>query len=997
MKRWLSVFLAAVMMLTLCIPVAQATPDWKDAWYAVPQNPTWSEDGDMLWESDFFTTRPDAHYRGFVLTLECTVDLENPSWSVVYDSSTRYEVYTQCPNLGEFDLPRDGWYRFAVAAYGYSEEDRGDSIYACEYWSDYSAWSEPKYFEPGEPLAAPTNLSWDGTTMVWTMTDLTLVKGFWYSVYYLETLEDGTKQECEVTNGYKSVYGTNTVYRVTSEESGLDTDWLIDGGTNSYYFKVWAQSSSTLAAADSPTAVSSTTLDVNADAERLPAPTGLYWDGCTMKWPVTQGVTYDVDLYFLRELTEEEKAAIEAEGGSVESTTPWQIKTYTGITGQGDFPTLDNTVLENRPADYFFQVRAVSQDLTANLSSDWSEASETLYMEGRFALPTPTDLVWQEDGTASWAWEGTEDQQANLRAFHVNLYYHETEDSEGGNLNAYITSDTTSTGDWRTYADKDGWYSFDVWAYSKDYNIYEHGDRSARSGLFYYDAPDPLPAPTDLIWEGAVPTWSAPVGGTDQIERYQIELCYYGADGTAEELRVVRRSVEADQVSGGLENTDFDQCGNGVYRFKLSAFSADPTAAANSTYAVSPALDFVRATEALPAPTGLCWDGSAMKWDVPEDVSGIAWYEFRCYGDNNPIGYTGTVAPGDVATIPYHWSLALGDNLCFQVHAVAKDPMAWLDSQWVTCGTFYVPPEGLTAPTDLQWDGKAMTWSWVPAEGQSELFSRYLVELYYASTLEETPVLLLSRTSRERSLPFAAWVDAATREGYYFFTVTAVSTSQDLLPNSEPSDMSAGLYLEPAPSLPMPGNVRCDGPVISWTSDLTQEQAQYTEYEVQIFREGETYSVSRLYTGMHEIAIPGEIFAQNGAGTYIFTVRAVSQDPSQFSNSYSVRANGSFVYAPAEPPVEMTAQAENGTLTITVNLETPLPVQAFCGVYDQNGRLLETRLLDLNEVGWEGYVTADGSQTITLNCGEEAYTVKLFLLSSENVLPVYEPTEIPVK
>jgi len=350
----------------------------------------------MLWESDYFTTRPDNHYRGFMLILEYTADIENPDWTTVPTSSTWGGVYTQCPNLGEFDLPGTGWYRFAVAAYGYSEEDRGDYVYACEYWSDQSPWSEPMYFEMGEPMTPPTNLHWDGTTLVWTMADTTLVKGFRYTVYYLE---DGTERIA--TSGYQTVYGGRTEYRVTAEETGLDADWLIRQGTNSYYFKVTAESTSSLVAADSPQAVSSNTLDVDENAEKLPAPTGLSWDGYTMKWPVTQGATYDVELYFLRELTEEEKEAIGAEGGSLESITPWRIETYTGITGQGDFPVLTNEVLENRAGDYFFKVRAVSKDLTANLNSDWSEQSEALYLEGCFALPTPTDLVWRKDGTAA--------------------------------------------------------------------------------------------------------------------------------------------------------------------------------------------------------------------------------------------------------------------------------------------------------------------------------------------------------------------------------------------------------------------------------------------------------------------------------------------------------------------------------------------------------------------------------------------------------------------
>jgi len=289
-----------------------------------------------------------------------------------------------------------------------------------------------------------------------------------------------------------------------------------------------------------------------------------------------------------------------------------------------------------------------------------------------------------------------------------------------------------------------------------------------------------------------------------------------------------------------------------------------------------------------------------------------------------------------------------------------------------------------------------MTWNWVPDEGQEDMFRRYMVDVYYAATEEDTPVSLGARGTTRDFISFEEWADYATREGYYFFTVTAVSTSQDLIPNSKPSAMSEGLCFEPAPSLPMPSNVQCNGAVVTWDADLTEDQAEYIEYEILVFKEGQTYDVGSCWSGTKSCVIPGDLFARHGPGEYTFSVRAVSWDPAKYSSSYSVRASGSFVYDPGEAPAEVTAQAENGTLTVTVDLETSLPVQAFCTVYDQDGRLLDTRILDLREIGWEGYVTPEGTQTITLDCGEDAYTVKLFLLSPGDYVPVYEPEDIQV-
>ena len=253
---------------------------------------------------------------------------------------------------------------------------------------------------------------------------------------------------------------------------------------------------------------------------------------------------------------------------------------------------------------------------------------------------------------------------------------------------------------------------------------------------------------------------------------------------------------------------------------------------------------------------------------------------------------------------------------------------------------------------------------------------------------------MASYGTRQTNYPFAGWAEAAREAGYYYFAVTAVSADQELIPNSDPSGLSEALYVEPAPSLPMPSNVRCDGAVITWDCDLTQDQAEYTEYQVLVFRDGRQYG--QFWTGTESLVVPGDSLAEFGPGEYTFTVRAYSQNPAVYSTSYSVRASGSFVYAPEEPPVELTAREENGGLTVTVELESNLPVQAFCAAYDQVGRLLDTRILDLREIGWEEYVTLEGTQTVTLDCGGEAYTVKLFLLSPGSNVPVYEPAEIPV-
>lgn len=888
MKRWLSLLLTMALLMSVCMPTIHATPI-EELCYVKPTNARWSDDGTMLWESDYFTNSPD-NFHGFQLVIRYSTDdvgsVESPDWEYLYS----YQTYLQYPSMGDFALPVSGWYSFQVRAYG--ENMSGENGWAYEYVSEMSDWSEAKYFETADRLPMPTDLHWEGTTMCWTVEDTTYVRGCQVYVCYLK---DG--QEELATSEWVTPQYRQTDFALSLEEMGLDEGWLVKYGTQSYYFKVMSMSKDYTKAADSAWAVCTERMDFNAAAKKLETPVGLYWDNYTMKWNAVEGVSYDVKLWFQRtELTPEEEDEWGIAGGSSEEIfIPREIKEYSGITGDDDWPVLDNSVIENYKGNYWFQVRSRSTDLSKNLSSDWSEESDELSVDGRFQLNAPICITWNSDDTLSWTWEAPAAQQAVLDGFYVQVYYKADLSDEAEYVGGVsVSGNTTSTNEWKNYANKDGYYSARVYAKSSDNDAFENSEMSDLGTDWLYDAPDPLASPTNLTWVGSRATWTT-VGDVGDVSRYMVSLYYYGTDGSSEQVFCSSQSVNVDDPQVLFTEDNFTRNGEGVYRFGVYATTADPEQASDSLEVMSEPFTYTIPGTSLAAPTGMYWDKNYMKWDIPADTTGIGGYEVNYFGDNYSRDYNTTVEVGQFPILG-DWDLEqLGDNIGFKVRALSDNVSANKNSPWATCTTNYVPPEGLPTPTNIAWNGSTMTWSW---DGDSSLLANFIVELYYAANENTEPVRLIGLGIGGNSMEMYRWGQYATNPGLYFFTITARSRDTMVIANSKQSEMSSGYQYIPADPLPAPTGMKWDGSEIVWTipEDEILEYIDY--YEIDLYKEGQTYNIHRgaASASSGRYHVPTDVFENYGTGTYTFSIRAVSWDPSRYSNTGFVSSGSNFAF-----------------------------------------------------------------------------------------------------
>jgi len=899
-KRIMSMFLTVCMLLTM-LPMTVLADTEQILHYSKPTNARW--DGyDMVW--DWTNDQPDSPTDVEITLYRASGDADTLPDADTYWSpySWRYFLYSKTPSLGDFDITQPGWYCYDVRIIReewYTVEGSEYDYYR-EWVSEVSDKSDPVYFGGADPLSSPTDLAWDGSNMTWTMSDVSNVDCFELMVVY--TCSDDT---VVISSGDTTEWvwpeEERTTYSHTLEDVGGE-EWLMEHGEADYTFRVRAISADATVASNSYWADCDEKLHYNPRAQKLAAPTGLAWDDHTMTWTEVQGAnSYDVELWYQRteELTPEEELEFGAGAdSSAEIFTPFEIKQYKNIT---QFPTLNNDVIYSRGGDYWFVVKANSADPSQNMNSDWSEQSGKLSVDGRFALDVPAAPAWDtESDEMIWTWNGGADQTAMLRNFRVEVFYRADQTAQAMPILMFSDAELDCRTDhWREFeqASADGYYSFRVMARTEDRQILEDSDWSAMSEEYYYDAPDPLAAPTDLAWDGSTATWK-PSADADMVEYYDVFLYYLGQDGTDEREMVTGFGEDITSLMFTAE--DLAVYGDGVYFFTVRAISKDIDAALDSDQAESPLMIYTTPDQKLAAPTGLCWDGNFMKWDVPTDTDGVAWYEIECWGSDNRI--VNRINELDQFSPVTPWDTEyLGDNITFRVRAVSADATQYRDSDWVTCETYYQPPEGLPVPTDLAWDGRDMVWSW---DGDESLLNHFVIKLYWAEDETSEPIFVDSmgtNGTRIPRIPFEQWAEYAGQDGLYSFTVMAYSRDLSAASHSDDSDWSGTYQYTMAEPLAPPTDLTWDGTTAVWTPSPDEEAGLVNGYRVTLYRleSGEYVEEESEYCYDDSCHVAFRANSMIPGESYRFGVYAVSGDFDLRGNSAEVISAGAITYEPA--------------------------------------------------------------------------------------------------
>ena len=352
--------------------------------------------------------------------------------------------------------------------------------------------------------------------------------------------------------------------------------------------------------------------------ESLPTPTGLYWDGLSMKWAnMTIAVPnldeYELKFYFSQ--TGTTGAMIEMDMNY--SYTRWDLN-------HASFPSLLETfVTDYGTGYYYFKVRAITKDVHVAANSEWSELSPAYYYEMPNRLPTPSGLYW--DGTyMKWAEYGSTIRGADY--VHINVYYRDPEASDAaltsvtgrgtsGPDGDFIPLDLSTDPDLKT-----GYYYFTVELGSRDITVALNSLVSELSPAYYYEAPQKLPAPTGLYWDdNAFMRWD----NMDDplVASYEIEV-YYGAPGESnfESLKQVDTLYNVGSLYqwNGLIESCIEDHGAGYYYFRVKAtpYISSVSATTSEWSELSSAYYFDGTVgEKLSIPTGLKWDETAVCWD----------------------------------------------------------------------------------------------------------------------------------------------------------------------------------------------------------------------------------------------------------------------------------------------------------------------------------------------------------------------------------------------
>lgn len=370
------------------------------------------------------------------------------------------------------------------------------------------------------------------------------------------------------------------------------------------------------------------TVPMTDTIEKIPTPTGLYWDGIAMKWSGMMDIipnlkTYEFELYYCNNPMEGECEKLYTEYWY----RFWQPN-YTDLK-----ELIEDVVILKGTGYYAFKVRAIADDTGEILSSDWSELSPFLYYELPERLPICSELYW-DDGIMKW--KNPEDIVQDAITAVITGYYAETLDvpeedmicigsfsssGSGGSINSGWSIDSLVGS-----IEKEGYYYFRVQLLSADITVALTGEQSELSPYYYVDKNEldkpTTSTPTGLYWEDGDMMWSEMENLHDG--NYEIEVYHSNdvADATFDELEYVY-TIHNIFMDGrpnwpGLDEACVSREGKGYYYFRVKAYQAGMLSSNWSELSPSFYYDG-NPGEPLNTPTELSWDDLLISWEGLEN------------------------------------------------------------------------------------------------------------------------------------------------------------------------------------------------------------------------------------------------------------------------------------------------------------------------------------------------------------------------------------------
>ncbi len=767
----------------------------------------------------------------------------------------------------------DGVYQFRV---------RVNSADTDAYSNSDWVWSEKLTITPADQtLAAPTNLRWDGITMMWDASaNADYVAE--YEVQYYAAGSTSYHQRSLQPGNFPSLsswvieeWGEEIYFRVRA----------VSGDVNQYVDSAWVECSETYTAPDA-----------------LAAATDLSWSGTTMTWSWDGGDQADYLNYFY-------------------------VGVYYSTTENGEAALLDEFYANSRRRQltldswgevaredgwYSFTVQAYSNNWSQCPHSGWSEHSASFYYEPAEPLAGPTDVKW--DGSmATWSPSADEAVQG-FSGYQVQVYF----DYGDGDLNRMYTSYVSYRSDgnyrWMVPSDcfyKAGEYELRVITESWDY-IQRSNSAPVSGGYFTYTgASAQLAAPTGLKWDKTTMTWDVPEDGS--VAGYEVKYFPAGDPDSGYWSEVLAGEFPT------VNEWDIEELGSEI-NFQVRAISADANAYSDSEWSAI-CTETYTLPDPLPTPTDPAMDANGRltwSWSGDEEV----YYSVEMYYAAEEDGEWTNLARYGIWS--QSLSLAVWSRYAdvegwyrFDISAEPLEGSSYRASEAVSLTYYYVPAEPLAAPTNVTWNGSMPVWS--DTANDAEAVDYYDVLVYYLGTesapLDE-PEVVYETISSSTSAVLPSQAFQAYGAGLYVCKVRAYSANPLEYAHSDWAAGDEFVYTPPATTLTAPTGLKWNGTAAEWDM-VTDGSVLY--YSVEFYcSTNENWGIWwDIFIGDDFPAL-SEVAINNAGGDIYFKVKAVSANANEANDSAWAYVGAAYSAKLAVPEASVAAN-EDGKPVISWN------------------------------------------------------------------------------
>lgn len=638
------------------------------------------------------------------------------------------------------------------------------------------------YTAPDKVLQA-TNLTWntDDLLLEWE-TDEELVQWASIEIYYNGSGSDAAGATV-----------VNYAYANEDMESAELGKTLFNNGAGWYWFKVRLESNNVLQAQNSKDEPFSPVFYFADNADKLQV-TNPRWtgDGLGMTWdiPVEQADivdAYNVVLYY-SDINE-----------APDPDTSFWVSQATF--SPNDNWKMPNYVLENADRGdgyYFFTVTPMSKHPLLAKDGDRSSISGGLRYNAPELKLNTYNTGWNENNEMVWEVEENFDS-ALVDRYEVRFYYGKTENSVDTVWPVYYETYYSIKNSYAPPAEMleqcgEGWYAFEICAYSNDLFAAQTGEWSGVGEAAYLEkVTQPMPAPYDLQW--GVERWEddsenipgmISFAGTvpEDMEEvsYRVEVYRREASG---DVRVARQWGYLDRYSGMYSNVnpfaDFaGYIASGTYYFTVTAVG-DDLRYVDSATVTSPDWVYTRPATQLTISNPVWNSDMTMSWQngtaqadyyeirfqyvgAGETLNPYDWHSSnRWYGNGSP-----TIAP---------WMLEQYGNgtYYFQVRAMSNDITKVLHSDWTDWSApfAYTAPELVLKAEKLKWNEETNAMEWQLAVGDESMVGGYTVQVWWNDEPSDVGMKIGNFDYDADDAPFTLpqWVWNEYGPGYYFFRV----------------------------------------------------------------------------------------------------------------------------------------------------------------------------------------------------------------------------------